>query len=102
MCRVLGVSRSGFYAWLDRPASARAEQDAGLSKAIGAAHADSYATYGAPRIHAELRAAGTRVSRKRVARLMRALGISGVSRRKGPVTTVRAKRERTADDLGFV
>lgn len=99
MCRVLGVSRSGFYAWLGRPASARAGEDADLSTAIEAAHTDSYATYGAPRIHAELRAAGTKVSRKRVARLMRVLGISGVSRRKGPVTTVRAKRGRTAADL---
>jgi len=70
LCSVLGVSRAGYYAWKDRPASARAHRDGELLEAIAAIHGESKATYGWPRIHAELRHCGVRVSRKRVARLM--------------------------------
>jgi putative transposase len=95
---VLGVSPSGFYAWAKRPASERAETDAALVKEIHAAHAASKGTYGAPRVHAELAEASIRVGRKRIARLMRAEGLAGVSRRKGVVTTVR-DGGRQAPDL---
>jgi transposase InsO family protein len=71
LCDVLDVSRSGYYAWKARPGSARARDDARLSAEISAAHARSRQTYGSPRIHADLRARGVRVGRKRVARLMR-------------------------------
>ena len=70
MCRLLGVSSSGYYAWMKRRPSRRAETDAALIGEIRAAHAASRGTYGAPRIHAELTAKGMRVGRKRVARLM--------------------------------
>lgn len=83
MCRVLGVSRSGYYAWQHRPPSARSEADAALQRRIEEIHDDSRGTYGRPRIHAELAAEGVRVSPKRIARLMRLSGIEGVSRRKG-------------------
>ena len=84
MCRGLGVSASGYYAWGKRRPSAHAQRDAELRVAIRASHARSDATYGAPRIRADLADAGQRVGRKRVARLMRADGLAGVSRRKGP------------------
>jgi len=89
MCRVLGVSPSGYYAWVKRPRSRRAGIDAALSEKIRVAHAASRGTYGAPRLRIDLAEAGIRVSRKRVARLMRNLGLSGVSRRRHTVTTVR-------------
>ena len=79
MCRVLGLSRSSFYAHVDRPPSARAQRDAMLTQTIRAIHTRSDGTYGAPRIHAELKDDGTTIARKRVARLMRAVGIEGVS-----------------------
>ena len=81
MCRVLGVSASGYYARRTRPSSARARADAALSARIAAIHQRSDATYGAPRIHAELAAEGTHVGCKRVARLMANAGLYGVSRR---------------------
>ncbi len=99
MCRVLGRSLSGYYAWRSRPPSARAREDAALTERIRAIHERSRGTYGAPRIHAELAAEGTHVSRKRVARLMRAAGLEGVSRRKGWKTTVRDQNARPAPDL---
>jgi transposase InsO family protein len=80
MARVLKVSASGYYAWRSRPASARATADADLTRHIRTIHAGSHATYGAPRVHAELKADGLSVGRKRIARLMRAAGIAGVSR----------------------
>ncbi len=89
MARVLKVSASGYYAWLNRPASPRATADADLSRRIRTIHAGSRATYGAPRIHAELAAEGVRVGRKRVARLMHRSGIAGVSRRRSPPVTTR-------------
>jgi HTH-like domain/Integrase core domain len=83
LCRVLGVSRAGFYAWTRRPASQRARQDATLTEQIRTIHQRSRATYGAPRIHAELRLDhGVQVGRKRVARLMRAAGLVGCHRRR--------------------
>ena len=99
MCKVLMVSTSGYYAWLKRPPSKRAQEDAKLTKRIREIHQHSKGTYGAPRIHAELAAAGVRVGRKRVARLMKAANLRGVSRRKYYRTTQRAKRVRPAPDL---
>ena len=98
MARVLGVSTSGYYAWRQRPPSARAQADADLTARVRAIHADSRVTYGAPRIHAELAEAGVAVGRKRVARVMRAAGIAGVSRRRGPRTTRRDVQARPAPD----
>src|SRR5690242_13989951 len=98
MCRLLGVSSSGYYAWMKRRPSRRAEADAALIGEIRAAHAASRGTYGAPRIHAELTAKGMRVGRKRVARLMSQTGLAGVSRRKFVVTTVKSD-SRQAPDL---
>jgi len=99
MCRVLGVSRSGFYAWRDRARSRMAADDTALLERVRDIHRRSYGTYGAPRVHGELADAGVRVGRKRVARLMAADGLQGVSRRKGPRTTTRSQRERPAPDL---
>jgi len=99
MCRALGVSPSGYYAWRKRPLSPRARADVELTAEIDAIHRASRGTYGAPRIHAELRALGIPVGRKRVARLMRALGVQGVSRRKAPRTTVRDLAVPPAPDL---
>jgi transposase InsO family protein len=87
MCRVLAVSPAGFYAWQRRPPSARRQQDPPLQVAIAASHRRSGRTYGSPRILEDLQAAGTRVSRKRVARLMRAAGLVGTPRRHFRVTT---------------
>ena len=83
MCRVLAVSASGYYAWRQRPPSARARADAELTSRITAIYQYSRATCGAPRIHEELLAVGIHVGRKRVARLMKAAGLCGVSRRNG-------------------
>lgn len=99
MCRVLGVSPSGFYGWRWRPPAARAQADAGLSEKIRAIHERSRGTYGVPRVHAELAAEGIHVGRKRVARLMRAAGLEGVSRRRSVHTTVRDGAARPAPDL---
>lgn len=99
MCRVLGVSTSGFYTWLERAPSARTQSDARLVDEIKDIHRHSRQTYGMPRVHAELRAQGVRVGGKRVARLMRAAGLQGVSRRKWVTTTVRDADARPAPDL---
>ena len=84
LCRVVGVSESGFHAWRKREASARAQRDTELLTAIRASHVRSDGTYGAPRIREDLREAGYHVGQKRVARLMRRDGLAGVSRRRGP------------------
>jgi putative transposase len=97
MCRVLDVSSSGYYAWVKRPPSARDVTDAALIVEIRAAHAASKGTYGVPRLQIDLADAGIRVSRKRIARLMRNAGLAGVSRRKGTVTTVRDGARRAPD-----
>ena len=100
MCRVLGLSPSGYYGWLKRPLSARARRDAELKARVVAKWIESGETYGCPRIHAALRAEGERVGRKRVARLMRERGIEGVSRRRFRTgTTKRDAKARPAPDL---
>jgi putative transposase len=94
LCNVLGVSRVGFYSWRTRPPSGREQRDRELERLVERVFRDSRQTYGAPRrVHAELRARGVRVGKKRVARLMRRLELEGVSRR--------GKRRRTTTaDLG--
>src|SRR5262245_46906450 len=99
MCRALEVSPSGFYAARGRAPSQRAQADAQLAEQIRAIHDDSRGTYGMPRVHAELAADGVRVSRKRVARLMRTRGLEGISRRRKTFTTVRDRDARPAPDL---
>jgi len=99
MCRVLAVSASGYYAWRKRPPSARARADVELGTRIRAIHQYSRGTYGAPRIHQELRAAEIRVGCKRVARLMKAARLRGASRRQWVLTTVRDRHARPAPDL---
>jgi putative transposase len=99
MCRLLGVSRSGFYASVDRPLSTRAKEDLVLSAKLEVAHEESRGTYGVPRLHAELAATGVHVGKKRVARLMRAAGLVGISPRKAKFTTVRDPDARPSEDL---
>ncbi len=99
LCRVLGVSPSGYYAWRRRPPSARAQANGVLRRRIEAIHAWSDGTYGTPRIYDHLRDEGVHVSRKRIARLLRLAGLQGVSRRPCVKTTRRAKKERKAPDL---
>jgi putative transposase len=99
MCRVLGVSTSGYYARRRRGPSKRSHKDAELTERIRAIHARSDGTYGAPRVHAELVDEGVRVGRRRVARLMRAAGLQGVTRRKFVSTTQRSASARPAPDL---
>jgi putative transposase len=101
LCSVLGVTRAGYYAWRARRPSRRALADRELGTLIGRVFVDSLETYGAPRIHAELRhGRGVRVGRKRVARLMRQLGLEGVSRRgKRRRTTIPDPAAAPAPDL---
>jgi len=99
MCRVLEVSRSGFYAWLARGPSKRAQANAALLQTIEKVPEESDGTYGAPRMHAELPDRGLQASLNRVARVMREAGIQGVSRRKGIRTTWRGHDARPAPDL---
>ena len=87
MCRVLGVTRSGFYAWVKRPKPVRAKSDAQLAATVAAVHHRSRRTYGSPRVHRELLARGVRVGRKRVERLMRENGIQGCAKRRFKHTT---------------
>ncbi len=86
-CDVLGVSRSGYYAWKCRPEAARTTEDAALVGEIKAAHKAGRGNYGSPRIHRELRAKGRRVGKKRVERLMRQQGIVGRKKRRFRRTT---------------
>lgn len=100
MCRVLQVSASGYYAWRDRAPSQRAIDNAVLIERIRTVYTESDATYGMPRVRAELIDQGMKISRKRVARLMRAAHIRGVSRRRAwVVTTRRDKDKQPAPDL---
>lgn len=87
LCRTLQVSRAGFYAWQGRPPAPRARADNRLGLEIAAIHAESRERYGSPRVHAELADRGCRISRKRVARLMRARGLAARRRRRVRVTT---------------
>jgi putative transposase len=99
-CALLGVSRSGYYDWERRAPSDRALTDAWLIEKIGEIWAANRKVYGSPRIHADLRLRyGIRVARKRVERLMREAGISGLVRRKRGRTTVSVPGVRVADDL---
>ena len=99
MCRVLRVSRSGYYAWLLRPLSERAQRDAQLKATIRVIHAESDSTYGRPRIHAELKEQGEKVGGKRIARLMEESRLEGASRRRRVFTTRRELDARPAPDL---
>jgi len=101
LCSVLNVSRQGCWAWKKRPTSRRRLEDERLKPLIVRAWRDSDETYGAPRLHAELRlGSGLRVGKKRVARLMRELEIQGVSRRRGRLrTTIPDTRTAAAPDL---
>lgn len=99
MCRVLEVSTSGYYAWRKRSPSERARRDALLTKRITEIHKWSDGTYGVPRIFAQLAEEGVPVGRKRIARLMLAEGLQGVSRRKSVRTTLRNESARPAPDL---
>lgn len=99
LCRLLGVSRSGYYAWRRRPLCERSRFDAVLSEKIETIHRNSRATYGAPRVHAELRAIGIRCGRKRVARLMRRAQLRGCLRGRRMRTTHRVALQQVAPDL---
>ena len=99
MCRVVGLSPSGFYAWHRRGLSARAKHDVTLTAQITSFHARSDGTYGAPRILRDLREVGERVGQKRVARLMRAAGLVGVNHRRFVTTTQRGPVGETVPDL---
>src|SRR5262249_3650429 len=99
MCRTLGVSRSGFHAWEQRPPSGRAQVEGGLPGRIREMQERSRDSYGARRIHLDLRDEGVRVGRKRVERLMRIAGISGYVRRRRFRTTFSIRGVRVADDL---
>ncbi len=94
MCRLLKVSRSGFYASWDRPMSKQARGDLALKAKIEAVHRASHETYGSPRVHRELRTQGIAVGRKRVARLMREMKLSGARRRQFIPTTRRDVQAR--------
>jgi len=87
LCRTLGVSRAGFYAWQTRPPAPHTRADERLGLEVAAIHAESRQRYGSPRIHAELADRGCHTSRKRVARLMRARGLAARRRRRFRVTT---------------
>ncbi|HEV8045473.1 MAG TPA: IS3 family transposase, partial [Rubrobacter sp.] len=97
--RMLGVSKSGYYAWRCRPPSKRSRQDYALTEKIREVHRRSRETYGSPRVHAELRTLGARCGRRRVARLMRVAGLRGCMRGKKRGTTRRDPRAAPAPDL---
>jgi putative transposase len=99
MCEVLAVSRSGYYDWVDRPESDRAMVDRALAAEIRASHVASRGRYGSPRVHAELRAHGRRVGRKRVARLMRGMGLAARRKRRFRRTTDSAHAFPVAPNL---
>ena len=93
-------AKAGYYAWINRPASAYATADAALLKRVRTVHASSRQTYGSPRVHAELQGRGERHVRKRIARLIRQAGLVGACyRHGGPVTTRRDQEARPAPDL---
>lgn len=100
LCRVLEVSASGFYAWCRRAPSARELSDRALLELIRAIHAGSRGTYGAPRVHAELRRGhGPRVARKRVERLLRSAGLAGSHLRRRRGLTKQDVKATPAPDL---
>ena len=93
MARVLGASKAGYYAWVRRPPSSHAVADKALLKRVRTVHASLRQTYGAPRVHADLRACGEHHVRKRIARLMRQAGLIGASHRHGGPTTTRRDKD---------
>lgn len=99
MCEVLKLSRTSYYKWLKRGESERERRDRELIDHILRIHRETRGIYGAPRIHTELRTNGIKVGKKRVARLMREVGICGVTRRKKWRTTIRDRKARPAPDL---
>ena len=99
LCKVLDVSRSGFYAWEERGPAPRLLADAKLGVQIAAIHKASGGTYGSPRIHRELEADGVAVSRKRVARLMVALGLESCRKRRFKATTDSKHHLPVADNI---
>jgi transposase InsO family protein len=99
LCETLGVSRSGYYAWVSRPPSARAADDARLAAELAAAHEKSRGTYGSPRLHRDLAARGHRVGKKRVERLMREKGIIAKRRRRFRRTTASSHRNPVAPNV---
>jgi len=100
MCRVLKISRSGYYAWYDRPLSVRTRRDLWLTGKIEEIHRRSHGVYGSPMIHAELADDyRVRVGRKRVARLMRKAGLRGASLRRFVITTTSDPTAKRPPDL---
>jgi putative transposase len=99
MCRVLKVSRSGYYAWRVRPESQRAKTDRALTRVIRRLHADSKGVYGSPKMCAELADEGYHYGRHKVARLMRLAGLSGCPKRRFKVTTQRDPSHPVAANL---
>lgn len=99
MCRHLGVSRSGYYAWRRRPESAHAKRDRQLAVLVREAHEVSRRTYGSPRVHAELIAGGELVSRKRIVRLMQQQGLVARVRRRYKCTTMSEHDQPVAANL---
>lgn len=99
MCRVLQVTESGFYSWRRRPPSIRKAQDQELKEAVQDIYAQHHGRYGAPRIQAELMASGRRHSQKRVARLMKELGLRGRTRRRFVKTTIPVRDRPAAQNL---
>jgi len=99
MCRVLKVSRSGYYAWRVRPESQRAKTDRELTRVIRRLHADSDGVYGSPKMRDELNDEGYPCGRHKVARLMRKAGLKGCPKRRFKVTTQRDPNHPVADNL---
>jgi transposase InsO family protein len=87
LCRLLGVSRQGYYAFARRPPSTRLADDKALQERLRTLHMESRGTYGSPRLHAALRAQGMRVGKRRVERALRAMGLQARQRRRYRVTT---------------
>ena len=82
LCRLLGVTRQGYYAFAKRPASSRAEREQALRERLQSLHVESRGTYGSPRLHAALQREGLRVSKHRVERALRSMGIQARTRRR--------------------
>ena len=99
MCRLLGLSASGYYAWNKRAPSLRRRSNAQLLERVRTIHERSGGTYGAPRVHAQLQHEGVVVGYNRVARLMREAGLRGVTRRRWVCTTQRDRLAQPAADL---
>ena len=99
LCRVLGVSPSGYYAWVKRPPSQRRREDLLLGDHIVELHRDSHGIYERPRLHADLREKNIRISGKRLARSMRERGLVGATRRKYLVTTICDEGAKPSSDL---